>query len=64
MGSILARMLASATPIALGGIGGLFGERSGITNIGLEGTMLFGAFAAAWGVMSRGIHGSACSRAP
>lgn len=49
IGSILARMLASATPIALGGVGGLFGERSGITNIGLEGTMLFGAFAAAMG---------------
>ena len=47
--SILARMFASATPIALAGIGGLFGERSGISNIGLEGTMLFSALAAAIG---------------
>ena len=47
--SILARMFASATPIALAGIGGLFGERSGISNIGLEGTMLFAALAAAIG---------------
>ena len=47
--SILARMFASATPIALAGIGGLFGERSGISNIGLEGTMLFSALAAAVG---------------
>lgn len=47
--SILARMFASATPIALAGVGGLFGERSGVSNIGLEGTMLFSAFAAAVG---------------
>ena len=47
--SILARMFSSATPIALAGIGGLFGERSGISNIGLEGTMLFSAHAAAIG---------------
>ncbi len=47
--SILARMFSSATPIALAGIGGLFGERSGIANIGLEGTMLFSALAAAIG---------------
>jgi len=47
--SILARMFSSATPIALAGIGGLFGERSGISNIGLEGTMLFSALAAAIG---------------
>lgn len=47
--SILARMFASATPIALAGTGGLFGERSGISNIGLEGTMLFSALAAVLG---------------
>ena len=47
--SIIARMLSSATPIALAGVGGIFGERSGITNIGLEGTMLLGAFSAAVG---------------
>lgn len=47
--SVFARMFASATPLALGGVGGLFGEKSGIVNIGLEGTMLFSAFAAVLG---------------
>ena len=47
--SVIARTLASTTPIALTGIGGIFGERSGIVNIGLEGTMLFSAFAAVMG---------------
>lgn len=42
--SVICNTFASATPIALGGIGGMFGERSGIVNIGLEGTMLFSAF--------------------
>jgi len=45
--SIITGILVSTTPIALAGIGGIFGERSGITNIGLEGTMLFSAFFAA-----------------
>lgn len=49
MVSLIAMVLASATPLALGGIGGLFGERSGIANIGLEGTMTIGAFAAVLG---------------
>lgn len=47
--SVISNTLASATPIALAGVGGMFGERSGITNIGLEGTMLFSAFAAVVG---------------
>lgn len=44
--SVICNMFASATPIALGGIGGMFGEKSGIVNIGLDGTMLFSAFTA------------------
>ena len=47
--SILSRMLVGATPLALAGVGGIFGERSGVTNIGLEGSMFLGAFGAAMG---------------
>jgi len=47
--SLFSRMLAAATPIALGAVGGIFGEKSGISNIGLEGTMVFGAFGAVVG---------------
>lgn len=42
-----AATLRMATPLILGGIGSTLSERSGIMNLGVEGTMLMGAFGAA-----------------
>ncbi|GAA0525319.1 simple sugar transport system permease protein [Halorubrum aquaticum] len=41
------RSLEMATPIALAAIGGLYAEKSGVFNIGLEGFMIIGAFTTA-----------------
>lgn len=42
-GSMLAATLRMATPLIFGGVGCVFSERSGIMNLGTEGTMLSGA---------------------
>lgn len=47
IGIIIPLTLTSAAPIISTSIGGLFSERSGVINIGLEGLMVIGAFTSA-----------------
>lgn len=47
-------MLRWSIPIFLAGLGGLFSERAGIVNIGLEGMLILGMWFGAWGSIEYG----------
>ena len=46
--------LAWSVPILMAGLGGMFSERSGIVNIGLEGMLVIGTWFGAWGTLYTG----------
>ncbi len=54
LGVAIAIGLRYFTIIYLAGLGGLFSERSGIVNIGLEGIMIIGTVMGAWGTLEWG----------
>ncbi len=51
---MLASALRMTMPILITGLGAIYSERSGVTNIGLEGMMLTGAFWGAYGSLHGG----------
>ncbi|WP_255149653.1 ABC transporter permease [Halorarius halobius] len=46
--SVVGSALRLSVPIALAAVGGIFAEKSGVINIGLEGLLIISAFVAVW----------------
>lgn len=64
LGQIINTTLVFATALIFASLGGIFSERSGVTNLGIEGLMVFGAFAAGIGAYyaeSAGMSGFAAA---
>jgi ABC-type uncharacterized transport system permease subunit len=52
--AVFASLIRAFVPLYLATLGGLFNERSGIVNIGIDGMMIFGTWFGAWGSLRYG----------
>ena len=62
--SIVPSAIAYTMPLLMGALGGLYSERSGVTNLCIEGLMLFGVFSSAATIGHWNRCGYGCVDAP